>query len=366
LDAENIDAAKISEAAGVIDAGGLVAFPTETVYGIACRVKRDSLQTLGELKGRGADKYYTLHIGNKSKVERYVPTIGLRAKKLVDNAWPGPLTMVFGLSDSDIEIQRKKFDRDIFENLYRDNSIGIRCPDNPIALRLLEATRNPVVAPSANPAGEEPAVDAGQVLEKFNGRIGLVLDGGPCKYGKNSTVVRIAAGGLEILRQGAYPESQLLELAKVRILFVCTGNSCRSPMAEGFFKKYLAEKLCCPVDLLEEKGYKVSSAGTIGFVGLAASDEAIRACGAQGIDISKHRSRAIGRHLIDESDVIFVLAKVHRDAVIEISPQAADKCLLLADDRDIADPIGQSQQVYDKCAEYIEQAVKKRIGEMVL
>jgi len=366
LDAGNIDAAKISEAAGIIDAGGLVAFPTETVYGIACRVKRDSLRKLDELKGRSADKYYTLHISSKEQVEKYVPAIGLRAGKLIRNVWPGPVTIVFEMSTGDLEKQRKKLDREVFENLYRDDSIGIRCPDNPIASGLLEATSNPIVAPSANLAGEQPAVDAGQVLERFNGLIDLVLDGGKCKYGKSSTVVRIDKNGLEILRQGAFPQSQLLESAMVKFLFVCTGNSCRSPMAEGMFKKYLAEKLSCTLDRLEEKGYKVSSAGTMGLAGLAASPEATRACAIRGIDIGRHRSAALSPNLLEESDLIFVLARVHRDAVIEISPQAAEKCLLLAQEKDIADPIGQTQQVYDKCAELIEQAIKKRIGGLVL
>ena len=162
LDAANVDSAKIKEAASLVDDGGLVAFPTETVYGIACQAKTDSLARLNDIKGRDRTKYYTLHIGQKNNVKKYVPTIGLRAEKLIRNAWPGPLTIVFELDHTDIDKQKKNLERKFFKSLYTNNSIGIRCPDNPIATMLLQATNNPVIAPSANIAGQPPAVDAEQ------------------------------------------------------------------------------------------------------------------------------------------------------------------------------------------------------------
>ncbi len=366
LDITNIDTAAIKEAAAIIDAGGLVAFPTETVYGFGCRVADDSLARLNEVKGRQKDKYYTLHIANPADVFKYVPSIGLRARALARNAWPGPLTIVFELAEADVKRQKGKLDAEVIDNLYRNSSIGIRCPDNAIASMLLSEVKSAVVAPSANISGDAPAAEAGAVIERFNGKIDMILDGGPCKYKQNSTVAKIDQTGLKILRQGAYSEPQLIEMAKVTVLFVCTGNSCRSPMAEGLFKKYLAEKFACSVDRLEEKGYIITSAGTLGMVGFPASSEAVRACSARGIDISGHRSKALGRYLIEQSELIFALARGHRDVVLEICPEAVDRCLLLAEDADVPDPVGRTQGVYDSCCEMIEKAVRKRIKELVL
>jgi L-threonylcarbamoyladenylate synthase len=366
LDAAQPKIKAITKAARLIDSGGLAAIPTETVYGIACRVKTDSLTRLDRLKRRDADKYYTLHIGGKEQVKKYVPTVGLKAEKLIKNAWPGPLTIVFELDSRDMEKQRTTLNEEVFKNLYKDNSIGIRCPANRIVSILLSATRNPVVVPSANITGAPPATNAEQVLAQFSGQIDMLLDAGPCKYKKSSTVVKIGKKGMQILRTGVYSEKELETMSEIKFLFVCTGNTCRSPMAEGMFRKYLAEKLECDVDCLGRMGYKVYSAGVMGMVGVPASPEAVAVCAAKGIDITSHRSTALSQQLIEESDFIFAMSQLHCERIGALSPQAANKCVLLAENKDIFDPIGQSQEVYNTCAGLIEEAVKKRIGELVI
>jgi len=364
INAANIDSAKIDEAVAIIDSGGLVAFPTETVYGIACRVKGDSLARLDSIKGRDANKYYTLHIGQKSNVGYYVPTIGLKAQKLIQGTWPGPLTIVFELDKEDIDKQCKNFEEEVFINLYKNHSIGIRCPDNTIAAMLLQRTSRPIVAPSANITNKPPAVDAAQVLNQLSDRIDLLLDAGPCEYKRSSTVVKIGKEGMRMLRHGIYSQAELEILSQVQILFVCTGNTCRSPMAEGIFLKYLAEKMQCNIDDLGKRGYKVNSAGIIDSSGFPASVEAIAACAALGVDIKAHRNKVLTRELIEESDIVFAMEGIHRDRVIALEPKAANKCLLLAGDTGIPDPIGQPQQFYNDCVKLIERAIQKRIGEL--
>ena len=360
------DLAKIEQVARLIDTGKLVAFPTETVYGIACRVKKDLLDRLDTIKAREPGKRYSLHIGRQDDLHNYIPNIGLRAKKLIEKAWPGPLTIVFELNQQDIEKVCGSLGREVFENLYKDNTIGIRCPDQPIASKLLQLTQNPVVAPSANMKGCKPAFEPNEVLEQLSGQIDFLLDAGPCKYEKSSTVVKIGKKKLQILRPGFYSQAQLEQMSEVKFLLVCTGNTCRSPMAAGIFRKFLAEKLQCELDELEKNGYKVGSAGMLDMNGAPASPEAIMACAGKGIDIRKHASQALTNQLISESDFIFVMSRLHYQRIISLSAEAESKCKLLAENKEIDDPIGQVQQIYNNCADTIEEAVKRRISELII
>lgn len=360
------DLDRIREAAKVIDDGGLVAFPTETVYGIACRAKSDSLARLSEVKGRDASKHYTLHIGQMEEYRRYVPRGGLRIEKLARQAWPGPLTLVVKPDPSELTEQKKRLGADTFETLYKAGSIGIRCPDHPVASLLLRSTIHPVVAPSANRSGKEPAVNGDQVVAQLSDQIDVLLDAGPCKYGRSSTVATVGARGVEVLREGIYSRDDLRSLSQVIFLFVCTGNTCRSPMGEGLFRKHLAEKIGCGIDDLERQGYKVLSAGTMDMAGMPASPEAILACGQKGVDLDGHMSRRLTRSLIEASDLIFCMARAHCDHVIFLSPEAEGRCSLLAGDQDVPDPIGRSQEYFNNCANLIEAAVKARVRELVL
>jgi protein-tyrosine phosphatase len=233
-----------------------------------------------------------------------------------------------------------------------------------VALSLLKTVQQPVVAPSANLADRPAAVNASEVIAQLEGHVDLVLDGGPSKYGRHSTIVKIGDKGIQILRHGAYSRDRLHSESTVNFLFVCTGNTCRSPMAEGMFKRYLAEKLGCKVDMLEEMGYRISSAGTLALAGLPASPESVKACEAKGIDITDHNSVALTGQLIEESDYIFAMSNSHLDKIKGLKPEAVNKSKLLIKNGNVPDPIGHSQHFYNECSDMIEDAVKRIISEL--
>jgi len=360
------DLDRIKEAAKAVEAGGLVAFPTETVYGIACRVERTALARLDRIKGRDACKHYTLHIGQLDEYRQYVQNVGMRAEKVIRQGWPGPLTLVFALDAEQLAERRNHVGDDLADTIYKDGSIGIRCPDHPVASLLLRLASCPVVAPSANRAGEEPATDADQVIARLGEDVDVILDAGPCKYGASSTVAAVTTQGIQLLREGIYPASELKRIAEITFLFVCTGNTCRSPMAEGLFRRYLAEKIGCDIDELGNRGYKVLSAGTMNMVGVPASVEAVRACALKGVDIGSHMSRPLTPSLIDASDFIYGMTRAHCEQVTFLAPEAQPKCHLLVPGGEVPDPIGQPQEYFNRCADYIEAAVKARISELAI
>lgn len=370
IDSANINLQQIKHAAAIVDVGGLVVFPTETVYGIASIVSEAAFLNLDEAKGRPGDKRYTLHIPTMEDITKYIPTLNFRTCKLIDNAWPGPLTIIFELSEDDLAKQKKRLSDEIFKLMYQKGTIGVRCPDNPIAKALLSACKNPVVAPSANLSGQKPAITSKMALSQLDGRVDMIIspkkESDACGYQINSTIVKISSGDISIIRDGAIENDEIDKMSQVRLLFVCTGNTCRSPMAEYLCKKYIAEKLNCNLDELQKKGYKVISAGVFGMDNAPASSEVIDICNQRGIDAKGHGSKVLTAEMVEESDVIFAMTAGHLDGIVSKCPNAESKCFLLNGNKDIPDPIGGGMDVYIECARIIEQALDNRLCEMMI
>ena len=151
----------------------------------------------------------------------------------------------------------------------------------------------------------------------------------------------------------------------LRVLLVCTGNTCRSPMAAALAKEMLAERLGCGVSELSQKGIVVESAGTAGGGG-GASPHAITVMARRGIELSDHVSAALSPDLVRQADYLFAMTRSHCTAIINMVPSAEDRVSLLCSDKDIADPIGGSEDDYEQCARMAEEGLKTRMREVMV
>ena len=346
--------------------GQVVAFPTETVYGVAARADIDrGWDSLTAVKQRPLNKPFTSHVGQIKEIYQLVPLLSERHKLFIKKTLPGPLTIVFELNDKQIVAIKEKISEKLFNRLYFNNSIGIRLPGDKVARTLLSQAGGPIVASSANSAGMAPAYTAEQTADYLNEKISLILDNGPSRIQKPSTVVKISNNDIEIIREGIIDKRMINKALEIKILFVCTGNTCRSPMAEGFGRSMIAKKIDCSIDQLHKKGYHIGSAGVMAIDGYPASSEAVLACKSFSVDINNHRSRLLSEDMIKDADYILAMSPGHYRSIVSLVPNAAEKTELLAPEG-VDDPFGRAQNVYDSCARQINNAVEKFVNKLGL
>lgn len=197
------DGAGIARAAAILRDGGLVALPTETVYGLAGRADRaESVAAIYKAKGRPDFNPLIVHVPDLGCAEN-LAVFDERARTLATRFWPGPLTLVLPLRDSTAVAGA------VTAGLP---TIALRCPAHPVMRAVLEATRSPLAAPSANRSGAVSPTSATHVLASLGGRIDAVVDGGNCLRGLESTIVALRDGGWQLLREGPVVEAELSAL----------------------------------------------------------------------------------------------------------------------------------------------------------
>ncbi len=191
--------AKYEEAACLLKDGQVVGIPTETVYGLAGNAySDDAIKRIFEAKGRPQDNPLIVHISEFSEIYDLVSSVPEKAKLLAEKFWPGPLTIILPKSD--------KVPLSVTGSL---DTVAVRCPSHPVANKLIKVARLPLAAPSANLSGKPSPTKAEHVLEDLKGRIPMIIDGGACDEGVESTVITLATDIPKLLRPGNVTVSQL-------------------------------------------------------------------------------------------------------------------------------------------------------------
>ncbi len=334
------------EALDILERGGLVVIPTDTVYGVAAHVARtDAVGRLYLAKIRDPDKPIPLLAASLDALERAGAAVTAEERAIASRFWPGPLTLVVDLGGV---------------------AEGVRVPDHRFVRTLIRESGVLLRVTSANISGQPPVRSAAEALAGLGDSVDLILDGGPSPGGVASTVASVGGGVLTIYRDGGVTREQLEGMLKqIReggagsrvsqgagkpggqtpvVVFVCTANMCRSPMAEHLFRLAWGPDTPC----------QVFSAGTDASDGMPATFQASRAMKEIGVDLREHSSQMLTRELVDAADLIVVMTANHAQRIAWRFPDAAPKVRLLksfvpgvpGEEQEVPDPIGLSDCVY--------------------
>jgi protein-tyrosine phosphatase len=363
LDAADYEA-EIAKGTTALRAGGLVMLPTETVYGAAGRLDLPEARAkLDALRGpASAGKPFTIHLASRDDAKQYLGEVTEFGHRLMRKLWPGPVGLWFDVA-ADHQSEVAKALNVSVGDLYDDTGIVLRLPDHPVAVDIIGDTGGPV-ALTAIPGTGGPALRVDGLAEALDGRLDLIFDAGPTRYNKPSTLLRVRGSRYEIVRQGVYDERIIEKMLKTTILFVCSGNTCRSPMAEALARSILTKQLGGGEMELEKRGISIISAGSFAMPGARATPAAVEAVKPLGGDLAAHRSKPLTVELIHQADAIFTMGRAHAAAVLSLVPSARDKVSTLSPAGDIEDPIGGDQALYSNLAASLAGIIEKRLAEL--
>ena len=342
IDPKDIDHSLVKQAVEVIRKGGIVALPTETVYGLGvCAGKKNAVDKLYELKKRPKNKPLSFALGSINKAIRdYFDTLPPFGYRFIEKFWPGPLTIIYYNSS--------------------DEKIGVRIPSHIITNEILNQLDDAVYFPSANISGQKESMSALEVENVFGSQLDLIVDSGKCAYSQASTIVDLTSKPFKVLRQGVVLEQDIVKtFIRKRILFVCTGNSCRSPMAQLLLDKYLRK-----IRPYFDDRYEVISRGISAPEGLKASASVVSILKEEeGLDASEFYAQKLDKFTILSSDLIFCMEDVQSKYILELEPKAEGRVFNLkkflpsGSEKDIPDPVGRNLAVYREVYLLIKEAI---------
>jgi len=335
---ENTEIKAAVQAASILSKGGIAVIPTDTVYGMAVDPGNSkSVQRLYRIKQREPSNPLARFFTSAEGFETMEPILPLQVRKCARSLLPGPLTLV---------IENRK-----------GETTGIRIPDNPTALEITSLLPFAPAVTSVNVSGSPPLTSITEIMETFGNEVDIIIDAGDIT-GAPSSVAGFLSDGIRIIREGNISGDTIMAHSAVTILFVCSGNICRSTAAEYYCRKRLSEKY--GTDDLSRFGFTIESAGTFMLEGNSPPEEIITIMEKEGIDVRGHTSQPLYPALLEKADIVYTMDASHTEFIRSLAPQYLEKAELLdPDGQDIPDPYQKPFTDYVHALARIKYSVSK-------